>query len=179
MTPDFYGSPKSSGSSSDSSASSDWSSSSSSSANPFSVLEIHYNWSFLPDLLTGTKFLQDVDHPVGFSYASPTAYMTWYDNSPGEVREIVIVDLAKAWRDGIITTQADLELYGDWDPAWDDDPVALPNPNPGSGVIQIVAYYRGNSYTIEATPGVGTPAATYLVNLLVTAAGAVTLAATP
>lgn len=171
------GSAKDSGSVSQSSAVSD-SSSRSDSGLPFSMLEIHYNWGLVHDLLTATELQEDAPFRVGQTSAPTTPFLSWTGNPMDGVNELVYADLEKAWLSGIVTDSATVKCYANWDPAWDDDSTVPPNPNPTPDAepVQVVAYYRGIPYTVEVMVPANTPPATLAATITVTAAGVVTIA---
>lgn len=85
--------------------------------NPFGVLSVTYSWPAVPDLDTRTAFLDGIAG-YGYSSAGPVGdYMTWSGDDTGAAgSETVVIDLATAWADGLISSYADISLGADWYP---------------------------------------------------------------
>ncbi len=135
--------------------------------NPFGTLTLAYTWSGEPDLDTTTTFL---DGSVGFPgpYAAP--YMTHSgDNVTTGGPETVVIDLAQAWEDGMISTIADVLGAADWYP-----------PAGGSGPASLLVTYDlpgapGTPVTYTLHPGSGTPASTPAIALRILADATISL----
>lgn len=129
------------------------------SSNPFSVLTVIYSWAGSPDLDTRTEFLGGV---VGFGYATSAPYMTYSgDETSSGGTETVTIDLAQAWEDGVIDTYADIFCAADWFPS-----------GGGSGPAEFAALVAGGEVlNLSILPSVGTPAATQVSAVRVTASG--------
>lgn len=82
--------------------------------NPFGVLTMVYSWPATPDLDSRTAFLDGV---VGYGYSSSADYMTFSgDDQDPAGSETVVIDLATAWDDELISDYADIACCADWYP---------------------------------------------------------------
>lgn len=130
--------------------------------NPFGILTLIYSWSGSPDLDTGTTFLGQT---VGFGHGASGGYMTFTGDVTSTGTEEVVIDLAQAWEDGVISTFADVACAADWYPSAG-----------GSGPAQLdVSYVVGGvevaTLTAAIRPSIGTPAATPVQSVRVGADG--------
>lgn len=129
----------------------------------FGLVTITYSWPSLPDLDTRTGFLGDV---VGFGYGySPRSgqYMKWSGDNQGVAGdEVVIIDLATAWHDGLITTHADISCGADWYP---------PRGGKGPATMKVVHSIGGTTKILFDGPiypgSTATPATTVVYRLRV------------
>lgn len=126
---------------------------------PFGELVIVYDWSGQPDLDTGTTFLGET---VGYGHGGSSPYMNWTGDDTSDGNETVTIDLAQAYIDGEITTEAIVNCAADWYP-----------PAGGSGPANLTVIYNGQSdlYVINP-PNLLTPAVTPARTVTITAAAA-------
>jgi hypothetical protein len=132
--------------------------SSDSSSNPWGIVTIRYSWSGSSDLDTATTFNAET---VGWSIADLTPYMTWSgDDTSDDGYEDVVIDLAQAWLDGVITDTAVIQLAADWYP-----------PAGGSGPANVEfsgdINPEGGPSVFVISPGGTTPASTSVGTLTI------------
>ena len=126
--------------------------------NPYGVLTLAFSWEGSFDLDTGTTFNGAT---VGFGHSGSTAFLGWTGDDTSESGdEIATVDLAKAWRDGVIREFADILVAADWYP-----------PSGGSGPAVLTVSYSRSSLALSFTihPGAVSPATTQQMVLRVRA----------
>lgn len=130
--------------------------------NPFGTLTLTFDWSGSLDLDIMVQFLEKM---VGYGYDSFSDYMTWSGDATGSSGpEVVTIDLAAAWADGVIDTYADVQAIADWFP-----------PHGGTGPATLRVEYPTGSYdeTITIYPGSATPAVSPVLAFRVSADGTV------
>ena len=132
------------------------------SAVAFGLVTITYSWPSLPDLDTRTEFLGNV---VGYGYQRGGRYTTWSgDDQEIAGDEVVVIDLAAAWRDGLITTHADISCGADWYP---------PRGGKGPAMMKVVHSIGSTTKTLFNGPiypgSTATPATTVVYQLRITA----------
>jgi hypothetical protein len=130
--------------------------------NPFGILTLTYSWPATPDLDNTTRFLGE---SVGYGTGFAGTYLTHSgDDTDPAGSEVVTVDLAQAWADGEIETEADIVCFADWFP-----------PRGGSGPATLdISYSLGGTLSLTIHPGsTATPATTFVRAIRVTAAGAI------
>lgn len=135
--------------------------------NPFGVLTVTYSWSAMPDLDTGTTFLNAT---AGYGYSSPGPYLTFTGDNTTTGPEVVTVDLAAAWADGVINNFADVFCAADWYPG--------ASPSQGHGPATLLITYSIGALTAFSgaiRPGLVGPSTTLVKALRVGADGSVGL----
>lgn len=139
--------------------------------NPFGVLTLVYSWPATPDLDIGVTFLEDT---AGYGHSGSGAvgpYITWSgDDTDPAGSETVVIDLAAAWDDGVISTFADVLAAGDWYP---------PRGGAGPATLDVSYTIPGADSTMVIYPKSVTPAVTPVKYLRITAAGTITAAEAP
>lgn len=130
--------------------------------NPFGVLTLVFTWPATPDLDIGVSFFAET---VGYGHSGSGTYMTWSgdDTSPAG-SETVVIDLASAWDDGVISSLAEILCAADWFPSAG-----------GSGLATLDVDYTVGSYstTLSISPGGASPSTSPVASLRILADGSV------